>query len=98
MKGRSARATGGRNDADDDLKTKPARYTADSKVNDEAEERKRGGRAGKKRGGDCKVDGKADMPRADRKPRASGGSATSNPFSSARKGTVPAGRSVQTMD
>ena len=51
MKGRSKRATGGTNDAAEDLKTKNQRYTYESKVNNEAEERKRGGRTERKDGG-----------------------------------------------
>ncbi len=102
MKGRKNRATGGVNTADEDLKKKNMRYTADSNVNSEAEERKSGGRA--KHGKDCKchkcsggmaVSGEKGGARADRKPRKSGGSATSNPFSSARSGTPAKGRTVE---
>lgn len=89
---RKHRETGGRNDAAADLNTKPMRYTADSNVNDEAEEKKRGGRAKKKEGG--MVHGEAAKAHAGRKPRKSGGSATSNPFSSARQGAPPAGRKL----
>lgn len=97
MKGRKNREAGGVNLADDDLSKKNQRYTYQSNVNDEAEERKKGGRAKRKRGGDCKVEGEKTMARADRKPRKSGGSATSNPFSSARSGTAPAGHKVQSV-
>lgn len=95
MKGRSKRATGGTNLADDDLKTKNQRYTYQSKVNDEAEERKSGGRAGRKSGGMAM--GCAAKPNAGRKPRKNGGraGADSNPFSSARNGTSPKGHSVE---
>lgn len=48
----------------------------------------------RKEGG--KVEGDHEKMRADRKPRKSGGSATSNPFSSARSGSPPAGRKVMT--
>lgn len=105
MKGRQGKSTGGTNDAEEDVKTKPMRYTADSNVNSEAEERKRGGKAAKCGGGSMrkeggKVDGKADKARADRKPRQSGGraNATDNPFSSARRGTEPSGHKTEVMD
>ncbi len=94
MKSRKRKATGGTNLAEDDLKTKNKRYTYQSNVNDEAEERKAGGRArksgGKAMGEDCK-------PSAARKPRKSGGRTGSdkNPFSSARSGTAPMGHSVE---
>lgn len=95
---RKARATGGTNDADKDVETKPMRYTADSKVNSEAEERKAGGRAKRKHVG--KVDGEHAKMRADRKPRKNGGrtGADKNPFSSARKGTPPPGHNVECME
>lgn len=96
MKGRTKRSTGGVNDAEKDVDTKPMRYTADSNVNKEAEERKRGGRAKRKAGG--KVEGECSPMRADRKPRKSGGNATSNPFSSARKGEMPPGAKMMEMD
>lgn len=89
---RKHRETGGVNEAEQDLKTKPMRYTADSKVNDEAEERKRGGRAKKS---DMMASGGKSCANAGRKPRKSGGSATSNPFSSARAGTPAKGRKVE---
>lgn len=111
MKGRSARATGGVNQAADDLDKKNQRYTYQSKVNDEAEERKKGGRVKRRHGGevhrsgcDCpkcsggKVEGEKGKMRADRKARKSGGSATSNPFSSARAGTPPSGHKAELMD
>lgn len=94
MKGRKHRATGGVNEAAEDLGKKNQRYTYESKVNDEAEERKHGGRTGKKHAG--KVHG--DMKHhAGRKPRKSGGRASSdsNPFTSARHGTPPKGRKLE---
>ncbi len=110
MRGRKARETGGVNLADDDLDKKNQRYTYQSNVNDEAEERKKGGRTKRKHGGevhksgcDCPkcsggpVEGAKAGARADRKPRKSGGSATSNPFSSAKAGTPPAGHKVQSV-
>ena len=90
MKGRSKRASGGVNEMAQDMATKNQRYTYQSKVNDEAEERKRGGKAvGKVKGGK----GKANMGRM---PRKSGGRAGSNmnPLSSAAKGTPAPGRNV----
>lgn len=48
--GRKHRETGGANEAAEDLKTKNQRYTYESKVNNEAEERKHGGKVGKKHG------------------------------------------------
>lgn len=101
MKARHKRATGGRDDADADVKTKNMRYTADSNVNREAEEKKRGGSAkgesAKKHVG--KVNGDTAAARADRKPRKSGGAASNeNPFSSARAGKAAPGRNVQMSD
>lgn len=90
MKGRSKRASGGVNEMAQDAAKKNMRYTYQSNVNDEAEERKRGGKtvgkmAGKK--------AKANMGRPARK---SGGRAGSNmnPLSSASKGTPAPGRNV----
>ena len=91
MKGRKTRATGGVNQAAEDLGRKNLRYTFQSNVNDEAEERKRGGKVDKKHAG--KVSGMAKM-HAGRKPRKSGGSCESSPFSAARRGTPPKGRTV----
>ncbi len=94
MKGRKHRkhrATGGVNEAAEDLNRKNLRYTYQSNVNDEAEERKRGGKVAKKDAG--KVHGMAKM-HAGRKARKSGGSCESSPFSSARRGTAPKGRTV----
>lgn len=90
MKGRKHRATGGVNQAAEDLGRKNLRYTYQSNVNDAAEERKHGGRAGRKYGGMAA----GDMARkhAGRKPRKSGGSCEASPFSSARSGTAPKGR------
>lgn len=98
MKGRKHKATGGTNEAAEDLGKKNMSYTADSNVTKEADERKHGGRAKRKRGG--KVEGEEAMKRADRKPRKSGGRATSdnNPFTTARKGTPAPGRKVEMMD
>ena len=56
---------------------------------------KRGGKMKRKEGG--KVEGEKCMPRADRKRRASGGSAESNPFTAAHKGTPARGREIERM-
>lgn len=74
--GRKHRETGGANEAKEDEDTKPMKYTADSNVERESEERKRGGRAKRRRGGKTevgKVEGHHAMRHAGRKPRASGG-------------------------
>lgn len=89
-KGRHHKSTGGVNEAEMDLKTKPEARTNASKIDHEAEERKHGGRAKRKHGGraphnDMKVHGAHTHHHAGRKPRKSGGRATSdsNPFTSA---------------
>lgn len=94
MKGRIARKDGGPakgvNQMAEDASKKNMRYTYQSNVNDEAEERKRGGKAvGKVKG----AKGKADMGRS---PRKSGGRTGSNmnPLSSAAKGTSAPGRDI----
>ena len=92
MKGRKHRATGGVNQASEDLGRKNLRYTYQSNVNDEAEERKRGGKVAKKHVG--KMHGGMSKMHAGRKPRKSGGSCESSPFSSARRGPTPKGRTV----
>lgn len=74
--GRKHRETGGVNEAEQDEKDRPMRYTADSKVENESEERKHGGRTKRRRGGKTEVghvSGHAPMHHAGRKPRASGG-------------------------
>lgn len=95
---RKARATGGVNEDKSDLDDKPGRRNNAPKIEDAAEERKKGGRAKRKRGGKMvgEVHGEMAKHHAGRKPRKSGGSCDSNPFSSARKGEVPKGRSVDT--
>jgi len=98
---RIKRASGGSTETGDreweqDEKKKNMRYTYQSNVNDEAEERKSGGRAkkhvGKMHGGDAKHN-------AGRKARKSGGRAGSNmnPLSSAHAGTPPKGHKVEKM-
>ncbi len=92
MKGRKGRATGGdatvgTKEYEQDLSRKNMRYTYQSNVNDEAEERKHGGKA----------DGGMAKKHAGRKPRKSGGRTGSNmnPLSSAAAGTAPKGRKIQ---
>ena len=89
MKGRSKRASGGVNQMAEDAAKKNLRYTFQSNVNDEAEERKRGGKVGMK----AKGEKKANMGRSARK---SGGRTGSNmnPLSSAASGTPAKGRNV----
>ena len=97
MKGhmRKHKATGGSNEAEMDLKDKPTRRVNAPTVEGEAEERKRGGRTERKRGGKTvEMEGEKAKMHAGRKPRKSGGSCDSNPFTSARHGKEPAGRKV----
>jgi hypothetical protein len=93
MKNRKGRSTGGTNEASADLGKKNMRYTYQSNVNDDAEERKAGGRTKKNCG---KPDGDKAMANAGRKPRKAGGRAASdaNPFTSAREGTPAKGRKL----
>lgn len=89
MKGRKTRASGGVNQAAEDLNSKNMRYTYESNVNKEAVERKRGGKTV------GKVKGMDTMACASRKPRKSGGACDNgSPFSSARAGTPAKGRNV----
>ena len=94
MKGRKGKANGGEMDSpksgtkeyEQDLKSKNMRYTYQSKVNDEAEERKSGGRAKKAHAG--------------RKARYTGGRAGSDksPLSSAHAGMSPKGHKTTDID
>lgn len=90
MKGRSKKATGGVNQAAEDLAKSNMEYTKDSNVNREAVER-----SVRKSGG--KIKGEAHKGHAGRKPRKSGGRAgsESNPFTSAQHGTPPKGHKVE---
>ena len=90
MKGRSKRASGGVNEMAQDAAKKNMRYTYQSNVNDEAEERKRGGKTM------GKMDGKKAKANMGRSARKSGGRTGSNmsPLSSAAKGTPAPGRNV----
>lgn len=92
------RSTGGANEAEQDVKDKPEEYNH-SKVEAEAEERKRGGRTKRRHGGHVEkkhvaMHGEHEKHRLDRKPRKNGGrtGADKSPFSSARHGTLPPGR------
>jgi len=94
MKGRKGKANGGEMDSpksgtkeyEQDLKRKNLRYTYQSNVNDEAEERKSGGRA--------------KNAHAGRKARKAGGRAGSDksPLSSAHAGTAPKGHKTLDID
>ena len=76
----------------EDLKSRPQRYN-NSRVEDEAEERKHGGKM-------VGMHGKHGKHHAGRKPRKSGGRTGSNmnPFSSARHGTPAKGRHTVEID
>lgn len=97
MKGRKSRATGGKAEFEEDLKSKPNRRDNAPKIENAAEERKRGGKVKK----DCgDVEGGKSMPNFGRKPRKSGGRTGSDksPFSSARHGTMPSGHKPKAID
>lgn len=99
---RKHKASGGKMDSpaegskewEADEKTKAVKYTG-GRPEEEAEERKRGGRAKRNHGGMVKhigkVHGHKPSVNAGRKPRKSGGRAGSNfsPLSSAHKGSPP---------
>ena len=95
--GRRSRATGGTDEAEEDVKDKPERRNNAPKIEGAAEEMKKGGRAKRKSGGKTEVGkiegGKAAM-HAGRKPRKSGGRADSSPFTSAKSGTNAPGRKL----
>jgi hypothetical protein len=97
MKGhRKHKETGGANEAEEDIKTKPERRgNPATKIDDEAEELKKGGRAKKARGGKSVgvISGPEPPAHAGRKPRKAGGRSGSekNPFTSANRGTEPKG-------
>ena len=105
MKGRKHKANGGEMDSpkegtkesEQDLKSKNMRYTYQSKVNDEAEERRSGGRAKKKHVGKVHGDSKHH---AGRKARNTGGRAGSDrsPLSSAHAGMSPKGHKTKDID
>jgi len=95
-KGRHHKATGGVNEAEQDLKSKPEERNNAKKEFHEAEERKHGGRAKRKHGGhvkhEMKVEGHHGKHHAGRKPRKHGGKTSGNIFAfTAHKGTPPKG-------
>lgn len=97
---RKKRAAGGETGSrewEQDAKTKNKRYTFQSNVNEEAEERKSGGRAKKHVG---KMHGESSKHHAGRKARKSGGRAGSNmnPLSSAHSGESPKGHKTIKVD
>jgi hypothetical protein len=98
MKGRKHRETGGANEPEEDLKSKPEARTNAKEIDSEAEEMKKGGRAKRKHGGKMvgKVEGEKGHMHAGRRPRRSGGRAgsDSNPFTSARSGKNAPGRNL----
>jgi hypothetical protein len=97
MKGRKHRETGGANEPEEDLKEKVPDRSSPNKVQEEADEMKKGGRAKKARGGKMvgKVEGEKGAMHAGRKPRKSGGrTSDAAPFTSARKGTDAPGRKL----
>ena len=102
MKGRKHRETGGANEPEEDLKSKPEARTNAKEIDSEAEEMKKGGRAKRKHGGKMvgKVEGEKGHMHAGRKPRKSGGRAgsDSNPFTSARSGKNAPGRNLMKGD
>lgn len=99
MKGRKKHkaeggGTGGADEAEEDIKTKPADRTEPSGPSKEASELKKGGRAKKARGGKSigVISGPEPPAHAGRKPRASGGAACERaPFTTANKGKEPKG-------
>jgi|SRR5882762_3955908 len=95
--GRRSRATGGTDEAEEDVKSKPEARTNAKKIDEEAEEMKKGGRAKRKHGGKTEVghiEGHKAHMHAGRKPRKSGGRADTNPFTSAKSGKDAPGRKV----
>lgn len=100
--GRKKREAGGVNEAEEDVKTKPEERTNAKKIDSEAEEMKKGGRAKRARGGkmEHKVEGEKMKMHAGRKPRKNGGrtGSDSSPFSSARNGKEPSEHKSELMD
>lgn len=99
MKGRRKhKATGGENEAEADIKDKPADRSSPNNIAKEAEEMKKGGRAKKAHGGKMlgTISGEEPKSHAGRKPRKAGGrSVESNPFTAARVGKMPPGHKTQ---
>jgi hypothetical protein len=88
----------GDDQAEEDLKKENMEYTKDSNVNRESKEKKaaKGGKIARKSGGP--VSGRSAFKHGGRMPRASGGGCESNPFTSARKGTMPSEHKSDSMD
>lgn len=100
MKGRKSRATGGVDEAEEDVNEKVPDRSSPNNIQKEADERKKGGRAKRKHGGKMigKVEGEKAAHHAGRKPRKAGGRTSGsdgNPFTSARKGKDAPGRELQ---
>lgn len=98
MKGRKHhKATGGANEAEEDVKDKPEERDNAKKIYAEAEEKKHGGRARKHRMHGGKIHGEHAKHHAGRKPRKGGGRTGSDtsPFTSARHGKNPPGHSTE---
>lgn len=100
MKGRkrhhkeSGGGTGGADEAEEDIKTKPEARVNATNIRKESLELKKGGRAKRKGGGKTVgvISGPEPPANAGRKPRASGGAACErSPFTSANKGKDPKG-------
>lgn len=104
MKGRTKKGTGGANEAEEEIKDKPEARTEAKKIDSEAEEMKKGGRAKRKHGGktELKMEGAMAKHHAGRKPRKSGGrtGSDSNPLTSAHSGKAAPGRNLmsESMD
>ena len=102
MKGRKGRGSGGVDMAEEDEKTKPEARTNAAKIDREAEEMKKGGRAKKARGGKMlgKVSGEKGYAHAGRKPRKAGGrtGSESHPFTGANRGKEPEGHKTMGPD
>lgn len=101
--GRRSRSTGGTDEAEEDLKEKPEPRTNAKKIDEEAEELKKGGRAKRKQGGKTEVghiEGRKAAMHAGRKPRKSGGRTGSeaSPFTGANKGREPEGHKTMGPD
>jgi hypothetical protein len=98
MKGRKHKATGGENDAKEDLDSKTPDRSSPNNIQKEADEKKHGGRAKRAYGGksEMKVEGKKGAHHAGRKPRKSGGrtGSDSRPLTSSHSGTNPKGREL----
>jgi hypothetical protein len=98
MKGRKKKGTGGVNEAEDDIKEKPKTRTMPNDIEDEAEEKKSGGRAKKAAGGKLigRAEGEKTVATAARMPRKAGGRAgsESSPFTGAHTGKAPPGRKL----